>query len=162
VFPIFIPPLRERKDDIPRLTYHFLNRFCKKTGKQISGFSDEALDSLVNFDWPGNVRQLKNVVERLVIMADGTHLNRSFLCDNLEVNKEAPFDDIAVPRTAEELKAAKKYFLEHHFGKVEAAFLKQALADADGNITRAAKQVGMQRSNFSTLMKKCRVHPPKK
>lgn len=154
--------MRERKDDIPRLAYHFLNRFCKKAGKQIHGFSDEALDTLVNFDWPGNVRQLKNVVERLVILADSTQLNQNFLWDNLEVSRQDAVNETAVPRTAEELKAVKKHVLEHHFGKIEAAFLKQALAEAQGNITRAAKQVGMQRSNFSTLMKKYQIQSPKK
>jgi DNA-binding NtrC family response regulator len=161
VFPIYIPPLRERRDDIPRLAYHFLNRFCKKAGKQIQGFSHEALDTLVSFDWPGNVRQLKNVVERLVILADSPHLNQNFLRENLEVKTRDTENDPTVPNTIQELKAAKKHCLEHHFGKIEAAFLKQALKKNQGNITRAAKQVGMQRSNFSVLMKKHQIHPPK-
>jgi DNA-binding NtrC family response regulator len=161
VFPIYITPLRERKDDIPRLAYHFLKRFCRKTGKKISGFTDDALAILVNFEWPGNVRQLKNVVERLVIMSDGSLLSQNFLCDNLEITREEQFNEISVPQTIEELKAAKKYFLENHFGKIEAAFLKQAITNANGNITRAAKNVGMQRSNFSTLMKKYQIQPPK-
>jgi len=160
VFPILIPPLRDRKDDIPRLAYHFLKRFCRKTGKQINGFSDDALEILVNFAWPGNVRQLKNVVERLVIMSDGDQLNKKFLYDNLEIKRQETSADLPVPRNLDELKAAKKSFLENHFGKIEASFLRQALSNADGNITRAAKNVGMQRSNFSTLMKKYQIKYP--
>ncbi|MFW5908802.1 MAG: sigma-54-dependent transcriptional regulator, partial [Desulfosalsimonas sp.] len=56
VFPIFIPPLRQRKSDIPRLLYHFLKLYCRQTGKRVEGFSDEALEMLINYEWPGNVR----------------------------------------------------------------------------------------------------------
>ncbi|MDD9301269.1 MAG: sigma-54-dependent Fis family transcriptional regulator [Desulfobacter sp.] len=157
VFPVLIPPLRERKDDIPRLAYYFLKRFCRKTGKQIKGFSDQALEILVNFNWPGNVRQLKNVVERLVIMSDGPQLNQKFLYEHLEIKRQTDFTDLSTPKNLNELKAAKKSFLENHFGKIEVSFLKQALSNADGNISRAAKNVGMQRSNFSTLMKKYQI-----
>ncbi len=157
VFPIHIPPLRDRKNDIPTLAYYFLRRFCRKTGKKISGFSDDALKILVNFDWPGNVRQLKNVIERLVILSDENQLNKKFLSDTLEIRQDDTANDIPVPQNIDELKAVKKRFIENHFNKIEAAFLKKALAKSDGNITRAAKSVGMQRSNFSTLMKKYEI-----
>lgn len=157
VFPIHIPPLRDRKNDIPTLAYYFLRRFCRKTGKKISGFSDDALKILVNFDWPGNVRQLKNVIERLVILSDENQLNKKFLYDTLEIRQADTANDIPVPRNIDELKAVKKRFIENHFNKIEAAFLKKALSKSDGNITKAAKSVGMQRSNFSTLMKKYEI-----
>ena len=157
VFPIHIPPLRERRSDIPRLAYHFLHRFCRETGKKISGFSDDALKVLANHDWPGNVRQLKNVVERLIILSDGKQLNQKLLSDNLESHPDNSPDHLPVPRNLEELKAAKKRFLEKNFSKTETLFLKKALLKNNGNITRAAKMVGMQRSNFSTLMKKYHI-----
>jgi transcriptional regulator with PAS, ATPase and Fis domain len=160
VFPIHIPPLRDRKNDIPTLAYYFLRRFCRKTGKKISGFSDDALKILVNFDWPGNVRQLKNVIERLVILSDGNQLNQKFLYDNLEIRQKDTANDIPVPQNIDDLKAAKKQFIENHFNKIEAAFLKNALSKSKGNITQAAKSVGMQRSNFSTLMKKYEITAP--
>ena len=153
VFPIQIPPLRERKDDIPILVYHFLKIFCKKTGKKINGFTDEALESLVDFDWPGNVRQLKNVVERLVIMTDLEQVNHRDIMENFPV-KNNRNSNTSVPENIEELKTAKKKFLEENFSKIEKQFLKNALEAAGGNITKAAKKVNMQRSNFSTLMKK--------
>jgi two-component system NtrC family response regulator len=152
VFPIFIPPLRERRGDIPRLLYHFLKLYCRQTGKRIDGFSDEALDRLVNHHWPGNVRQLKNVVERLVILTDDRILNYWNLAENWE-EKSYHSSDI-VPKTLSELKSVKRHLLENHFGKIEKEFLQNALAAAEGNIAQAARQVGMQRSNFSTLMKK--------
>ena len=155
VFPVFIPPLRERKDDIPRLIYHFLKVYCRQTGKRIDGFSDEALEMMVNFDWPGNVRQLKNVVERLVIVSDERILDYRNLSDHWEVKPRGTKD--AVPETLEELKSVKQHMLETQFGQIEKAFLQKALAAAEGNIARAARSAGMQRSNFSALMKKHRL-----
>jgi DNA-binding NtrC family response regulator len=152
VFPIFIPALRERRGDIPRLLYHFLRLYCRQTGKRVDGFSDEALDRLVNHHWPGNVRQLKNVVERLVILSEDRILNYWNLAENWE-KKPYRSPDI-VPKTLAELKSVKRHLLENHFGKIEKAFLQNALAAAGGNIAQAARQVGMQRSNFSVLMKK--------
>ena len=152
VFPVFIPPLRERKDDIPQLLYHFLRMYCHRVEKQIDGFSDDAITYLINHDWPGNVRQLKNVVERLVIMADDRILEYGSLTDHLEADQNPTHDTI--PETLEELKNIKQDLLEKQFGQIERAFLQKALSGAQGNITQASKHVGMQRSNFSALMKK--------
>lgn len=152
VFPIFLPPLRDRRDDIPILAYHFIRLFCKSTGKRIEGFTDDALEVLVNHDWPGNVRQLKNVVERLFIMADHEVLDT---LDLLEPPRMSEFlKSEPIPQTLDELKAAKKQLLEEDYGQIEKAFLVKALKASNGNITLAAQRVGMQRSNFSTLMKK--------
>jgi len=152
VFPIVIPPLRERKADIPKLAYHFLKRFCRKTGKRIEGFSDDALETLSNYAWPGNVRQLKNVVERLVIMAEDTTLDLLYLLDHFQL--KPPGKDNAIPETLQELKTSKKHLLGQVFGSIEKAFLLNALRKVNGNITQAAERVGMQRSNFCVLLKK--------
>jgi DNA-binding NtrC family response regulator len=152
VFPIFIPPLRERNDDIPKLAYHFLRHFCRKIGKRIDGFSTDALEVLMNYDWPGNVRQLKNVVERLVIMADGNVLDQWDLLDQLQMKREWRSDSL--PETLSELRAMKEHLLEQAYEPIEKAFIMKALNDCGGNITRAAEKVGMKRPNFSTLMKK--------
>ena len=152
VFPVFLPPLRERRDDIARLLYHFLKLFCRRTGKRIDGFSDEALKMLVEYDWPGNVRQLKNVVERLIIMAEGRVLESRHFFDHWQTDRPEAIEP--VPTTLEALKEVKQRLLQDRFGQVEKAFLIQALGAAGGNITQAARQVGMQRSNFSALMKK--------
>ena len=152
VFPITIPPLRERRDDIPRLLYHFLRQTCRQTGKHVDGFSDESLEMLINDDWPGNVRQLKNVVARLVIIADSPVLEYQHLSEHWDAQPDSIRDE--VPESLDALKAAKQNLLDVQFGEIEKAFLKKALSSAGGNITQAARQVGMQRSNFSTLMKK--------
>jgi len=152
VFPITLPPLRERKDDIPKLAYHFLRHFCRKTGKNIKGFSDDAIEILVKHEWPGNVRQLKNVVERLVIMTDRGILDSSELFESTERKQFTRTD--STPESLEELKAFKQQLLEKEYGQTEKAFLIKALKACKGNVTHAAERVGMQRSNFSTLMKK--------
>ncbi len=155
VFPIHLPPLRERKDDIPRLAYHFLRHFCTKTGKCIDGFTEHALEALVNYDWPGNVRQLKNAVEHLVIMADHQILDVLDLAEDLQM-KQA-WKGSTIPKTRLELMAAKKRFLEQTFAQCEKMFVIQALQSCNGNITMAAEKADMKRSNFSALMKKHRV-----
>jgi DNA-binding NtrC family response regulator len=157
VLPIYIPPLRERREDIPKLAYHFLRIYCREMGRRIQGFSDEALEALINHDWPGNVRQLKNVVERLVIMADEAVLDYHHLADNLYGSRGAAPG--RVPGTLDELRALKKRIIDEHYGRMEKAFLLKALSAAGGNISAAAKAVGMQRSNFSTMLKGHGISP---
>jgi DNA-binding NtrC family response regulator len=152
VIPVFLPPLRERRDDIPALAYHFLRLFCRKTGKKIEGFSDDALEVLVNHNWPGNVRELKNAVERLVIMADKPTLDHSYLLDHLEM--KTLLKRQSIPENIRELKALKQNLLDEGFSRIERAFLQKALSSCDGNVTHAAEKVGMQRPNFRALMKK--------
>ena len=152
VVPIYLPPLRERKDDIPLLAYHFLRLFCRKTGKKIDGFSHEALEMLANHDWPGNVRQLKNVIERLVILADRKVLDILDLLDHLHARRS--WQEGSGPESLQQLKTIKKQLLDETYGHIEKAFLIKALKKCEGNITLAAKRVGMQRSNFSALLKK--------
>lgn len=155
VFPLFIPPLRERKDDIPRLLYHFLRVYSRQAGKRIDGFSDDALEMLSSYNWPGNVRQLKNTVERLIILSEGQILDDRSLSDNWET--QGPSSRNLIPETLEKLRKVKKDLLENQFGQIENAFLQQALLAEKGNISRAARRVGMQRSNFSAMMKKHRL-----
>ncbi|MFZ7113163.1 MAG: sigma-54-dependent transcriptional regulator [Desulfatiglandales bacterium] len=152
VVPIDLPPLRERKDDIPLLAYHFLRLFCRKTGKKIDGFSHEALEMLANHDWPGNVRQLKNAIERLVILVDREVLDILDLLDHLHARRS--WQEGSVPESLRELKTMKKQLLDETYGHIEKTFLIKAMKKCEGNITLAAKRVGMQRSNFSALLKK--------
>jgi len=160
VLPITIPPLRERRDDIPKLAYHFLRQFCREMGRRIEGFSDDALQTLLHYDWPGNARQLKNVVERLVIMADEKILDHYHVVNNLQIPDGE--DMQTIPQTSKELKIVKRLILEKKYAPIEKIFLQTALKASAGNISQAAKKVGIQRSNFSTLMKKHRLAIKKK
>jgi transcriptional regulator with GAF, ATPase, and Fis domain len=71
VFPIHLPSLRDRKEDIPLLAYHFIDQFSQKTGKKIVGLSDESFEQLLNYNWPGNIRELEHLIERSVLLAKG-------------------------------------------------------------------------------------------
>ena len=155
VFPIFLPPLRERKDDIPLLANHYLTQFCDKTGKQIEGFTKEAMEALVSYEWPGNVRQLRNFVEHLVIMADRHTLDVLDLLENLNI--KGFWREDTVPNTRQELLEVKKRILEQTFGQFEKLFLIRALDQCNWNITLAASKVGMKRPNFSALMKQYKI-----
>jgi transcriptional regulator with PAS, ATPase and Fis domain len=83
VFPIFLPDLKDRREDIPLLAYHFLDLYTKETKKQIEGISKEAMNILLEYDWPGNVRELENVIERAVIMTEQNYLTAYDLPKNL-------------------------------------------------------------------------------
>jgi DNA-binding NtrC family response regulator len=152
VFPISIPPLRERREDIPLLAYYFLDLLSKEANKEIKGFSPDSMNLLIQYHWPGNVRELKNVIERLVIMSDEDLLGKKHLQETMKDNNI--HIDQSVPRTSEELKEVKKRIREASAEDVERAFLIQALGRNDWNVTKAADDTGMQRSNFQALMKK--------
>src|SRR4030066_2381247 len=84
VFPIFLPDLKDRKEDIPLLAYHFLDLYLKENQKQINGISREAMNLLMEYYWPGNVRELENAIERAVIMADRDYLTPRDFPKNLK------------------------------------------------------------------------------
>jgi transcriptional regulator with PAS, ATPase and Fis domain len=89
VFPIHIPPLRERRDDVPLLVQSFLNEFTARNAKSVRGVSQEAMRALENFNWAGNVRELRNVIERATILADGEFIEMEHLPLSLIQRSEA-------------------------------------------------------------------------
>ena len=109
VFPIEVPALRERLDDIPLLTRHFLDESCKRFDKQCYGLSEQTVNELKSYDWPGNIRELENVIERAVILSKGTTLHIS-----AELIREYPHDpsETFVPSGRELLKADEIKHLE--------------------------------------------------
>lgn len=156
VYPIMAPPLRERKTDILPIAYHFLEQFRRKMGKHITAFDESAERRLFEYDWPGNARQLRNVIERAVILSEGDSIT----------DKELPLmDDIEqlmdhVPSTNEELKELKKEIRQKAANKVEREFLLKSLIENNWNVTKASARVGLQRTNFQNLMKKHGIKRP--
>ncbi|MGB2769490.1 MAG: sigma-54 dependent transcriptional regulator [Candidatus Zixiibacteriota bacterium] len=155
VVSIRIPLLKERKDDIPLLAYHFLKKYGQEMKKKIKSISVEAMNMLIDHTWPGNVRQLENVIERAIVMAEGDTVTTEHL--PFVVRSDAAHPDTLIPKTSEELKEAKRRLRESAVGNVEKSFILDALTRNDWNITRSAKEVGMQRSNFQALMKKYNI-----
>ena len=151
IFPIQIPPLRERRDDIPALAFHFLNVFSEEVGKKVTEFSEGAMSLLVNHDWPGNVRELENTVQRSVILTTDNVIREGHLMNIIET---LPQNDINVPMTGDELKRVKKEAREKSVENIEKQFIIEALKRNDWNVTKSAADTGMQRANFQALMKK--------
>jgi DNA-binding NtrC family response regulator len=161
VYPIILPPLRERKVDILPIAYHFLKQFSKKMGKTIVGFDDQSVQQLTAFHWPGNVRQLRNVVERAVILCETEQISVRDLPLFSETGDAGQMIE-RVPATNQELKEVKKEIRRKAVDRIEKAFVRDALARNDWNITRAARETGMQRTNFQSLVKKHRIVPPRR
>jgi DNA-binding NtrC family response regulator len=153
VYPIFMPPLRERKTDILPISYHFLHQFSRRIGKDITGFDDAAVQRLTLFDWPGNVRQLRNVIERAVILCESDQITLKELPIFGNGHDFGQLVD-AVPSTNEELKRVKKEIRKKATDQLEANFIRSALDRCNWNITRAARETGLQRTNFQSMMKK--------
>jgi DNA-binding NtrC family response regulator len=151
IFPIVIPPLRERRDDIPALAFHFLNLFSKEMEHTVKELSAGAMNLLMNHDWPGNVRELENVIHRAVILTSDDVIRQGHLVNLIDM---LPHIDLDVPRTSEELKRIKKIARQKSVENVEKHFVLGALKRNQWNVTRSAEETGMQRSNFQALMKK--------
>lgn len=155
VFPIEIPPLRERTEDIPALAFHFLRTFNEELGKDVTEISSAAMDLLMNHDWPGNVRELENAVHRAVILATDSVIRAGHLVSIYEL---MPPVDIDVARTSEELKEIKKVARRKSVEHIERQFVLEALRRNDWNVTKASSETKMQRTNFQALMHKYDIH----
>ena len=155
VVSITIPTLRERKDDIPLLAYHFLRKFAQEMSKTIKSISVDAMNMLNDYSWPGNVRQLENVIERAIVMAEGDAVTTDHL--PFVVRDEVAHPDTPIPRTSQDLKDSKKKLRESVVESIEKSFILDALTRNDWNITKSAKDVSMQRSNFQALMRKYNI-----
>jgi DNA-binding NtrC family response regulator len=121
--------------------------------KSITGFDKGAIHRLIAFEWPGNVRQLRNVLERAVIHCEKKLITSGDLFLSEKIPDE-PLMHESIPRTNEELKQAKKEIRIAAIGEMEKQFLTNALEQNNWNVSRAARQTGFQRTNFQNLMKK--------
>ena len=153
VFPITIPPLRERPADIPILAQHFVGRFCRDLKKKPLVFSEEAQAQLQSYRWPGNVRELQNCLERAVILADTDtilprHLHLSFLEPPGQEPPPGPWEQIDLSGTLPE--AGRRIMAE-----VERRKIEQALKEADSNKGRASELLGIP---YRMLMSKMKEH----
>jgi DNA-binding NtrC family response regulator len=157
VIPLTVPSLRERSDDIPLLAMHFLRKATEEDKRAVKGFTTAAMAKLMAYHWPGNVRELKNAVERLVAAVDSEYIDEKLLPPEISgKSSEIPevLPNAEVPVTAQDLKEAKRRLKEALYNKVEKEFVEKALERTEGNVSRAADLVGMQRTNFHALMRK--------
>jgi DNA-binding NtrC family response regulator len=152
VFPIYLPPLRDRREDIPLLASRTLKKARVASGKYVVSISDEALRILEQHDWPGNVRQLEGVVEAAMITCDGQVIEPRHLPQSMQ--PKISFREGPVPQTNEEFLNLKKKLREQAVADLEREFVSAALDRNNGNVSRAAQEVGIARPNFQALMRK--------
>ncbi len=144
VFPLYVPPLRQRREDIPLLLEEFLTRMESEHNFKPLRFSDDALELLFSYSWPGNVREMKNFVERLFILYQGQEVSAAML--PLESGgQEAVLGDFPAARMPADFKAARTLF--------ETWFLQREYDRAEGSISRLAKNIGMERSYIHRRIK---------
>jgi len=136
VIPIKLPPLQERKEDIPILSRHFLQKFSKEMGKDINGFSLNAMQKLISYPWPGNIRELENTIECAVAMTKRDIITQDFILQSQESNPEGLIS----------FKDAKENF--------EKNYLIQLFELTRGNVSKAAKLAGKYRADVYELVKK--------
>jgi two-component system response regulator GlrR len=138
---IYLPPLRERKEDIPLLAGHFLEKYSKQAGKKITGFSSSASQKLLRHHWPGNVRELENTIESAVVMGDKDVITEDLILQTKQFADEG----------LKFLKDAKKDF--------EKNYLIMLITLTKGNVTEAAKLAGKYRADLYELLKKYALNP---
>ena len=141
VVPLWIPPLRERRQDIPSLAQFFLKQSIGRLNKSIRGFTPDAMQAMVTYAWPGNVRELENLIERAVVMSSTDMITPDLM----------PLTSEKTQGTLQPLTEAKESF--------EREYLRELLRATDGNISRAAQIAGRYRADFYKLLKKYGLHP---
>ncbi|MFZ5491841.1 MAG: sigma 54-interacting transcriptional regulator [Pseudomonadota bacterium] len=164
-FPVPIPPLRERRDDIPLLMAHLLRRFCAVHDKSVPGFTARAVEALFGYDFPGNIRELENIIERAVLLAgDGEAID----LPQLALRGGPPRSPAFALDTAGRLSDDSADLRERvaallaapvngaRFDAVERALLEQAVADAKGNLAAAARRLGLTRRQVQLRLDKHR------
>lgn len=142
--PIFIPPLRGRKEDIPLLAGHFVKKYSRENKKTIEGLTTEAILLLMSYTWPGNVRELEHLIEKAVIMADGPWIDSSQFLPHLSHTESVPAERAfgANLRLSENFKSMEKYLIA------------RALEESHGNRTKAAEMLGITYRALRYKMKK--------
>ena len=141
VFPIHVPPLRERREDIPLLLNHFLNEYTSKNSEKRPRLTPSALRFLTQYEWPGNVRQLRHFVERLLILSASDLIELHHIKFLLSIQDEEPSPRESEDRT---LRGARRHFEREHILTI--------LAETEGNVSQAAKILGIDRANLYRKM----------
>jgi two-component system, NtrC family, response regulator AtoC len=150
VFPIQLPPLRERIDDIPLLVEHFLRRFEKHLGKTVQRVAPDAMAALLGHPWPGNIRELENLMERAVLLAE----TDSITLRDLPGLRGAPVTAGRATGSGEDTEELDlKEYVRVHTARLERARIQRVLEAEDGNVTRAARRLGISRKSLQTKMK---------
>jgi two-component system response regulator PilR (NtrC family) len=150
VIPILVPPLRERRDDVELLANHFLKKYANAAQKSILRIRPESLETLRNFDWPGNVRQLENTIERAVAMETGEELHVDLEADQPRARAAAASSNGHHPPSV----SADGVDFEKYVAEIERSLIESALQQSGGVQTRAAELLKVSYRSFRHLLKK--------
>ena len=133
---------------------HFLKKYTTEISKEIKGVAPDVLSFLENYSYPGNVRELENIIERAVVLAEGDVIRNEDLelWDSTDTFPTSVIEHI--PLNAEELKEMKRHIRDHAMESLESVFVRNALERSNWNVTRAAEETGILRPNFQSMMKK--------
>ncbi len=149
VINIELPPLRERKEDIPVLIEFFIKKYNQEFGKRIQGIDEKALEALYNYNWPGNIRQLESIIERAVLICDTRNIEVGDIKSELRFFQNKDFYDFELPDNG------------INFEEFEKELLKKAMQKANGVATKAAKLLGMSYKTFWYRWEKFNLQSPK-
>jgi two-component system nitrogen regulation response regulator NtrX len=152
VIPIFVPPLRDRQEDIPLLADHFMAEFAREYGRRVKSFDPGARSALQHYQWPGNVRELRNVTERLMIMVPGDAISAADL----------GFLDATGLRSEPGDMPTERMTLHEARDRFERELILRTLAEQQGNMSRTAEVLGVERSNLYRKMKAFGIAPSRK
>ncbi|MDQ5987732.1 MAG: Regulatory protein AtoC [Syntrophus sp. SKADARSKE-3] len=147
VLPIHLPALRERRDDIPALTTFFIDKFNRKLGRSVTGIDDMATDLLKRYEWPGNIREMENLMERIVLMTKGNTITLEDI--PLEV-KEVVEAAAILPQDMQD--GQFKEIIKSRTGEVEKQMIIRCLEECGGVVTQAAQKLGLSRKGLQLKM----------
>jgi len=153
IFPIKVPALRERREDIQTLVKHFVNQLGKKLGKRIDSIPQETMEALQNYDWPGNIRELRNVIERAAIVTQGNQLT---LVDRLE--NQPQFTEL--PRSVPAVTSPETATLDEHQRQLILRTMERTYWRVEGPVGAAAL-LGMHPNTLRSRMKRLGITKPK-
>jgi two-component system, NtrC family, response regulator AtoC len=147
VFPTHLPPLRERRDDILPLTDYFIEKFNNKLDREVKHIDSRVKDILGRYDWPGNIRELENLIERIVLMAGGDTIT----FEDIPPEWKSATEAISVSQQGGQKKPFKD-FVKSHMEEVEKQSIIQCLEEVGGNVTKAAQRLGLSRKGLQLKM----------
>ncbi|MDP2303927.1 MAG: sigma-54 dependent transcriptional regulator [Ignavibacteria bacterium] len=158
VFPIHVPALRDRREDIPLLLNYFANLTSKELKVKPKYFNEESVKLLMNYNWPGNIRELQNHITRAILLTKAEIISPDDLDFSLRKTEDEYLGLEIIPETWEEMDSLRKKAVELAARKVEKLFLEFILNKYEGNISRAADAIGINRANLHKMIKKCGLH----
>lgn len=162
VVPISLPPLRARVDDIPALAEHFIEKYNKRLGKKVQGLEPDALEILQEYPWPGNIRELENMMERMILFADGPLILAKDLPEPLKETDTVRLPLAIAPAGGHAATgdSSMKDIVKQAAAELERDLIAKALEETGGNVTQAAKKLKISRKSLQVKMKEFGLRNP--